>query len=81
MQINYNQKAELINTFKDFRYCMIELFLLIRLNKEVKDNKVLEKVNKWRKVQCLRITNFKFYSDSLDLFDEFSEVLSKNNIL
>ena len=81
MQINYNQKSELRATFRSFRYCMIELFLLVKENKELEDNIVLKKINKWRKLNCLKIKDMRLYSDSLKLFDEFSEVLYKSNIL
>ena len=73
MQINYNQKAELRATFRTFRYCMIELYLLVKENKDLKENKVLKKINRWRKINCLKIKDMRFYSDSLNLFDEFSE--------
>lgn len=81
MQINYNQKSELRNTFQTFRYCMIELYLLVKENKELKDNIILKKINKWRKINCLRIKDMRLYSDSLKLFDDFSECLYKSKIL
>jgi len=80
-EINYKQLADLRESYKEFRMCMMELYYLVRLNKEIKNHVVIKKIGGWKKKSC---TNKKIVSDSVEalkLYDEFSEVLANAKIL
>lgn len=76
MKISYNQFAEMRAVFPKFRYCMIELYYLVRFSDAIKgDLKFYESMNVWISDDLRKGVNPHYCKYSLKLFSIFIEKL------
>ena len=79
-QINYNEMADIRLTFKDFRYCLYEMYYLL-IDSYDFDEKLKTDVEKWSKVSKIsRKNELGFYIESLGLFKFMKEELNRLGI-
>lgn len=76
MHINYNKQADMRGMFPKFRYCMIELYYLVRYNDVVRSDKPFTlAMNNWLKADLQKGVTVKYCRNSLTLFNKFIEKL------
>lgn len=80
IEINYKQRAEMRNTIKLFRQKFYELYYLVRIQ-EMFDKDLKVEIEKWQKITFEKDIPFKFYLDTLKLFDKLSIALEDLNII
>jgi len=80
-EITYRQYPELDLTYREFRMCLIELYMLVRNEKEVRDFKIFRKLKQWKgsKYNPNRVVDYA--NDALNLYAELSSILIRNKIL
>ncbi len=76
-QINYNEMSEIRATFKDFRYCLYEMYYLL-IDSYDFDTKLKSEFEKWSKINRISRKHEKeFYIESLNLFKFMKEELNR----
>ena len=80
LEINYNQRAEMRNTIKLFRQKFYELYYLVRIQDQF-DKDLKKEIEKWQTTSFKKDIPFKFYIDTLKLFDKLSISLEDLNII
>ncbi len=76
LDINFNRRADLRAIYPKFRYCMVELYYLVRYNDIIKSDKgFTNSVEKWLKADLQKGVTVKFCKHSLNLFNTFIEKL------
>ncbi|MCK9576734.1 MAG: hypothetical protein M0R51_12495 [Clostridia bacterium] len=76
MTINYGNSSDMRGVFPNFRYCMIELYYLVRFNDTVKgDSSFSSIMEKWIEADLSKGIQLDFGKYSLKLFNRFMEKL------
>lgn len=82
MTINYRNTADLRGEFPNFRYCMMELYYLVRFNDTIKgDTEFAADMNDWIKADLRQGIQLKFGRQSLALFNRFVEKLVQAGVI
>lgn len=80
-QLNYREMPEIRLTFKDFRYCMYEMYYLL-IDSYDFDPKLRADLEKWGSVNTVHSKKEKnFYIESLELFKFFKAELNRLSII
>lgn len=81
MQINYRRMNDVQHTYQNFRRCMIELYYIVRYNKDFnKDGELIKLLNKWisdDSGQCRQIITVNYCKNSLLLYNRFTKRLAQ----
>lgn len=82
MTINYRNTADLRGVFPNFRYCMMELYYLVRFNDTIKgDAQFTTDMRAWIDSDLKQGIQLKFGKQSLDLFSRFVEKLVQAGVI
>lgn len=80
-QLNYNEMSELRLTFKDFRYCVYEMYYLLIDSYDFED-KLKTDIERWGAINRVPAKKERcFYIESLDLFKFFKCELNRLSII
>lgn len=80
-QLNYKEMQDIRLTFKDFRYCIYEMYYLL-IDSYDFDQKLRGDLEKWGAVNMVSAKNEKdFYIESLGLFKFFKAELNRLSII
>ena len=80
-QLNYNDLPALRETFKDFRYCMYELYYLL-IDLYEFDPTLKGNIDKWSMINKIPVKNERgFYIESLDIFKNMKTELNRLSII
>lgn len=82
MYVNYNRQSDMRAVFPNFRYCMIEMYYLVRFNDIIKsDVKFNSAMDTWLSKDLQRGISVKFCQYSLKLYTKFIEKLVQLGII
>lgn len=83
LEMNYREYDSVRDTYSKFRGCLIALYYLVRLEKGMRDKKIIKKIDVW-KTKKHRINSkslFPMCWESIRLYEDLSKDLVSERIL
>jgi hypothetical protein len=83
LEMNYREYDSVRDTYSKFRGCLIALYYLVRLEKGMREKKIIKKIDVWktRKTRCNSKNLFPMCWEAIGLYEDLSKDLVSERIL